>query len=111
MSIVKINALSVPDGMGAEIEQRFAANSGHVTSSPGFIRYQLLRPTAGEERYFVYTEWETEEAYAAWRDGRGGQAHAPKDGEGQPRRPVATGASLLEFEVALEVVADEDGDN
>ena len=106
MSIVKINAIELPEGMGEELERRFLANAGSVQDSPGFIRFQLLRPTAGENRYFVYTEWETEEAYAAWRDGRAGQAHG-RGGDGEkPRKPVATGASLLEFDVALDVIAE-----
>ncbi|WP_018023370.1 antibiotic biosynthesis monooxygenase family protein [Corynebacterium ulceribovis] len=106
MSIVKINAIEIPEGHGEELERRFVANSGSVQDFPGFIRFQLLRPTAGEKRYFVYTEWETEEAYVAWRESRGGQAHGRGEEGGKPRKPVATGASLLEFDVALDVVAE-----
>jgi heme oxygenase (mycobilin-producing) len=102
MSVVKINAISVPDGAGAQLEARFAARAGAVESSPGFLGFQLLRPTAGESRYFVVTHWESEEAFAAWRDGDARAAHATPEGEA-PRRPVASGADLLEFEVVLDV--------
>jgi len=95
VSVVKINALKVPDGAGAELEKRFAARKHAVDSAPGFEGFQLLRPTAGEDRYFVVTTWASEEDFAAWRDGRANtEAHA-----GQNRSPVATGAELLEFEV------------
>lgn len=94
MSVVKINAIEVPEGAGPVLEARFAARAHTVDGSPGFEGFQLLRPTAGEERYFVVTTWATEEDFAAWRDGRAGAAHAPT-GE----KPVATGANLLEFEV------------
>lgn len=57
MSVVKINAISVPEGAGPELEKRFAARAGAVEGSPGFLGVQLLRPTAGEERYFVVTHW------------------------------------------------------
>ena len=57
MSIVKINAITVPEGAGEELERRFSANSSKMTDVPGFIGFQLLRPTAGESRYFVFTEW------------------------------------------------------
>ncbi len=97
VAIVKINAIEVPDGAGAELEARFAARMGAVEGTPGFLGFELLRPVAGEDRYFVYTRWETEEAFAAWSDGGARQAH----GGGQ--RPVATGASLLEFEVVTQV--------
>lgn len=101
MSIVKINAISIPEGAGEELERRFSANAGRMKDVPGFLGFQLLRPTAGEERYFVYTEWESEEAYAGWRDGSGRAAHA-----GENRKPVATGANLLEFDVVLDVAAE-----
>ncbi|GGA61433.1 monooxygenase [Pseudoclavibacter endophyticus] len=94
MSVVKINAISVPEGAGPELEKRFAARKHAVDSAPGFEGFQLLRPTAGETRYFVVTTWASEEDFAAWRDGAAKAAHAGSD-----RKPVASGAELLEFEV------------
>jgi heme-degrading monooxygenase HmoA len=94
MAVVKINAIEVPDGSGPELERRFAARLGAVEGSPGFLGFELLRPVAGESRYFVYTRWESEEAFRAWMDGSGRQAHA-----GERAQPVGTGSSLLEFEV------------
>lgn len=102
MSVVKINAISVPPQAGEELERRFAARAGAVEKSPGFLGFQLLRPTAGESRYFVVTHWADEESFAAWRDGSARAAHATPEGEA-PRPPVATGADLLEFEVVLDV--------
>lgn len=102
MSVVKINALSVPAGAGEELEKRFASRAGTVESSPGFLGFQLLRPAAEGGRYFVVTHWEDEESFQAWREGRADQAHAPEPG-GEPRPPVSSGAELLEFEVVLDV--------
>ncbi|MET8320413.1 antibiotic biosynthesis monooxygenase [Micromonospora sp. NPDC005189] len=102
MAVVKINAIDVSAGSGAELEKRFAARAGTVENSPGFLGFELLRPVAGETRYFVYTRWETEEAYQAWAAGPSRAAHAGGEG-GEQRRPVASGATLLEFEVALHV--------
>ncbi|WP_405111234.1 antibiotic biosynthesis monooxygenase [Micromonospora sp. NBC_01405] len=99
MAVVKINAIDVPEGAGEELERRFAARAGAVENSPGFLGFELLRPVAGEKRYFVYTRWETEEAYQAWAAGPSRAAHA----DGEQRRPVASGASLLEFEVVQQV--------
>ena len=97
--IVKINAIRVPEGMGEVIEQRFAARGDAMNEVDGFVSFELLRPTAGEDRYFVYTRWESEEAFQAWRDSeRFGESHA-----GEAKQPVAHGADLLEFEVALAV--------
>lgn len=105
MSVVKINAISVPPGKGAELEARFAARAGSVDQQPGFEEFMLLRPVAGDDRYFVVTRWESEEAFQAWRSGEAFR-HQHRDthedggsGPAKPQHPVASGASLLEFEV------------
>ena len=93
-SYIAINAISVPEGKGPELEARFAARKHAVDSEPGFESFQLLRPIAGEERYFVVTTWASREAFETWRDNRSAVAHGGGD-----TKPVATGASLFEFEV------------
>ena len=109
MAVVKINAIEVPEGAGPELERRFAARHGAVEGAPGFLGFELLRPTAGEDRYFVYTRWESEEAFQAWRESqRFAESHAgatgpAPEGHGGGGGPVAAGADLLEFEVALAV--------
>src|ERR1700754_1796400 len=94
MAVVKINAIEVPPGAGEELERRFAARKGAVDKQPGFLGFELLRPVGGETRYFVYTKWESEEAYQAWAAGPAMEAHS-----GERAKPVASGSSLLEFEV------------
>jgi heme-degrading monooxygenase HmoA len=111
MSVVKINAIEIPDGAGPELEGRFAARAGAVDQQPGFEEFMLLRPVSGENRYFVVTRWESEEAFQNWKNGQafgaahgqpaGGPpagAHGAPGGEA-PKPPVGMGASLLEFEV------------
>lgn len=109
MSIVKINAISVPEGKGEELEKRFAARKNAVDSAPGFEGFELLRPVAGDSRYFVVTRWADEASYEAWRDSdphtRKPDQEKPQHGDnghGGDKKPVATGADLLEFEVVLE---------
>ncbi len=103
MSIVKINAISVPAGAGPELESRFAARAGAVENQPGFEGFQLLRPVSGGDRYFVMTWWESEEAFAAWmssQDFAKGHAHAGGQGGSAP---VASGSEVLGFEVVERV--------
>ncbi|WP_019147117.1 antibiotic biosynthesis monooxygenase family protein [Timonella senegalensis] len=95
MSVVVINAISVPEGAGPELEKRFAARKHSVDQEPGFEGFQLLRPTAGENRYFVMTQWASRADFEAWRDGKAAQAHARPEGT----KPVGTGADLMEFDV------------
>ena len=98
MSIVVINALSVPEGQGEELEARFAARKHAVDQAPGFEGFNLLRPTGENTQYFVYTQWASQEDYENWRDSRENTAaHASEDGK--PRKPVAFGSELLEFEI------------
>jgi heme-degrading monooxygenase HmoA len=92
MSIIVINALKVPVEAGSELEARFAARKHSVDGSPGFEGFQLLRPVAGEERYFVYTQWATRADFENWRAQRAGHDHAAQ-------APVASGMDLLEFDV------------
>ena len=92
--MVKINAIEVPEGAGPELERRFANRLHAVDGQPGFISFQLLRPVAGENRYFVVTHWEDDESFQAWLNGPAKEAHS-----GERARPVGTGSSLLEFEV------------
>lgn len=122
MPVVKINAIEVPEGAGPELERRFAARAGAVEHQPGFQGFQLLRPVEGETRYFVMTWWESEDAFQAWltsQDFAAGHANAggaaaaggagghpgghPGGGHPGGSGPVATGSSVLSFEVVERV--------
>lgn len=98
MAVVKINAISIPEGAGPELEKRFANRAHTVDGSPGFLGFQLLRPVSGEDRYFVYTQWASEEDYQNWANGDARAAHAGERKE----KPVASGANLFEFEVVID---------
>ena len=97
MAVVKINAITVPEGAGPELEKRFANRAHSVDGSKGILGFQLLRPVKGDDRYFVVTQWESEEDFQAWASGPAREAHA-----GERAKPVASGADLLEFEVVLD---------
>lgn len=97
MAVVKINAIEVPEGAGEELEKRFAARLGAIDNQPGFLGFELLRPVTGENRYFVYTKWASQEDFDAWANGPAKAAHAQEN-----KQPVSSGASLLEFEVVQE---------
>lgn len=123
MSVVRINALEVPEGQGDELERRFSQRAGEVDKTPGFEAFELLRPTDGSNRYFVYTRWASAEAFEAWttsarfqrghaqaggEPGSGGDAagHGGHGGTGGGG-PVATGSELMSFDVVLRSVAED----
>ena len=104
MSVVKINAIEIPEGAGPELEARFAARAGAVENSPGFEGFQLLRPVEGETRYFVMTWWESEDAFQGWMNSQDfSKGHAHGGGGDPAKAPVASGSSILSFEVVERV--------
>ena len=101
MSYVAINVLSVPEGAGATLEERFAARQGSVDSAPGFEHFELLRPLEGTDDYLVYTRWRSEADFTAWRESQSfAQGHAGASGRPADAKPAATGSTIWAFEVA-----------
>ena len=96
MSVVKINAITPAEGAEAELEARFNRRVRQVEGMEGFEGFQLLRPVSGENRYFVYTQWRSEEDFERWvNSDEFKRGHAQSDGD----FPVATHSKLLSFEV------------
>lgn len=116
MSVVKINVLTVPAERRDVLEERFASRAGEVEQTPGFESFQLLRPTDDSDRYFVVTQWASEEAFEDWMQSRafqqgharagGGDADGAGQSSGAASGPAASGAELLSFEVIQDARAD-----
>jgi heme oxygenase (mycobilin-producing) len=85
MSVVRINAITVPADSGDELARRFAARAGAVDNQDGFEGFELLKPTDGRNTWLVVTRWRDEAAFQAWTNspafahghrGAGGHPHA-----------------------------------
>ncbi|MDX1511190.1 MAG: antibiotic biosynthesis monooxygenase [Nitriliruptorales bacterium] len=98
MSVVRINVLDIPEGMGEMLESRFASRAGEVDQMPGFEEFALLRPTDGSNRYYVYTRWATAEDFDNWVNSSAFQHGHAKSSE----QPVGTGSEILAFDVVVE---------
>jgi heme-degrading monooxygenase HmoA len=86
MSIVKINAITVPAERADVMAQRFAARAGEVGKSEGFEEFQLLRPTDDRTTWLVYTRWRDEQAFEAWRASQAfGPGQTPQGGGKAPQ--------------------------
>ncbi|MGZ4241582.1 MAG: antibiotic biosynthesis monooxygenase family protein [Actinomycetota bacterium] len=95
MSIVVINAVTVPSERAEEFEKRFAARAGQVSQADGFEAFELLRPAEGG-RYLVYTRWRAQEDFDAWmRSTYFSEGHRQHSQEG----PVSTESEVWSFEV------------
>ena len=55
MSIVRINAITVPEGAGDELLSRFENRVGEVENMEGFESFELLRPNSASNTWYVYT--------------------------------------------------------
>lgn len=66
MSIVIINAITVPSDSGDELAKRFAARAGAVDGQDGFEGFELLQPTDGRSQWLVVTRWRDQESFEGW---------------------------------------------
>src|SRR5260370_33120004 len=66
MTVIKINAITVPADSGDELARRFAARAGAVDNHDGFEGFELLKPTDERTTWLVVTPWRDEEAFAPW---------------------------------------------
>src|SRR5277367_6455989 len=66
MTVVRINAITVPADSGDELARRFAARAGAVDNQDGFEGFELLRPTDDRTTWLVVTRWRDEAAFQAW---------------------------------------------
>lgn len=110
MAFVAINVLTVPADRRETLEQRFAGRAGEIDQMEGFQHFELLRPAPtdlgppgsepqDEDRYLVYTRWDSEAHFRAWLESQQFQhGHAQSSSDG----PAATASTLWTFEVAEE---------
>ncbi len=112
MTVIKINALTVPTEMGDEVASRFAARAGAVDGAEGFEGFELLKPEDDRTTWLVVTRWRDDASFQAWRDGDGaqaahagpppGQAHGGSDDTGEaPKRPMGLQAELWSYSVQV----------
>jgi heme-degrading monooxygenase HmoA len=103
MTVVRINAITVPADGGDELARRFAARAGAVDKQDGFEGFELLKPTDGRNTWLVVTRWRDEAAFQTWMHspafGHGHRSAAERAG-GEASPPVGTGSELWSYEVA-----------
>ncbi|HET9658313.1 MAG TPA: antibiotic biosynthesis monooxygenase [Kineosporiaceae bacterium] len=102
MSVIKINAITVPADSGDELARRFAARAGSVDAQDGFEGFELLQPDDGRTTWLVITRWRDEAAYQAWTTSPAfGHGHRGTAGaDGRPQAPVGMSSELWSFTVA-----------
>lgn len=102
VTVIKINAITVPAESGDELARRFAARAGAVDGQEGFEGFELLKPTDDRTTWLVITRWRDEDSFQAWVSGPAfGRGHqGPPSGEGgEAPRPVAMSSELWSYEI------------
>jgi len=96
MSVVRINAITVPAERADDLIARFAARAGEVAKMEGFEAFELLKPTDGRDVFLVYTRWTTQADFDAWVNSQAFQhGHKAHNADG----PVSSNAELWSFDV------------
>ncbi|WP_150460343.1 antibiotic biosynthesis monooxygenase family protein [Nesterenkonia ebinurensis] len=99
-SVIKINAITVPQDSDDELGRRFAARHGSMDGTPGFQGYELLQPTDERNVWLVITRWDSEEDFENWRNSQH-FAKSHGEGEGAPKKkPVGMSSELWSYTVS-----------
>ncbi len=103
MSVIKINAITVPAGSGDELAHRFAARAGAVDGADGFEGFELLKPTDDRDQWLVLTRWRDQGAFDAWVGSQSfadGHRSAVERSGGEAPQPVSTHSEVWSYETA-----------
>lgn len=96
MSVVKINAITVPRDRFEAFAERFANRAGRVEQAEGFEAFELLRPNDDRDVCLVITRWRSEQDFQAWVESPDFRAgHAQHRGQG----PIGTDSEVWSFDV------------
>ena len=99
-TVIKINAITVPEDSGEELGRRFAARQGSMEGTPGFQGFELLQPADDRNVWLVVTRWDSEEDFENWGTSQHfAESHA--EGDAAPKRkPVGISSELWSYTVA-----------
>jgi heme-degrading monooxygenase HmoA len=103
MTVIKINAITVPADSGDELAHRFAARAGAVDDQPGFQGFELLQPTDERTTWLVVTRWADEESFQAWLTSPSfahGHRRASEVGGTPPAGHVGTNSEVWSYTIA-----------
>ena len=103
MTVIKINAITVPADSGDELARRFAARAGAVDDQDGFEGFELLKPTDDRTTWLVLTRCRDEGAFESWVSSpafaHGHRSASERAGE-RPAAPVGVHSELWSYEIA-----------
>jgi heme-degrading monooxygenase HmoA len=103
MTVVKINAITVPADSGDELAKRFGSRAGAVDGADGFEGFELLKPADDRTTWLVVTRWRDDDAFQAWVKSpafaHGHRSAAERSG-GEAPPPVGVSSEVWSYEIA-----------
>ncbi|TKV60366.1 antibiotic biosynthesis monooxygenase [Nakamurella flava] len=103
MTIIKINAITVPADSGDELAKRFAARAGSVDNQDGFEGFELLQPADERNTWLVITRWRDEDSFQAWMASPAfahGHRSAQERSGGPAPHPVGVSSEVWSYRIA-----------
>lgn len=103
MTVIKVNAITVPADSGDELARRFAARAGAVDDQDGFEGFELLKPTDDRTTWLVVTRWRDEESFQGWLSSPSfahGHRSSQERAGGPAQAPVGVHSEVWSFEIA-----------
>lgn len=100
MTVIKINAITVPQELGEEVAKRFAAKVASVDDAEGFEGFELLKPEDGRKQWLVVTRWADDASFEKWRES-GQAAHAHRPAAGESEKPLGLSAELWHYSIPV----------
>ena len=110
MSVIKINAITVPKDLGDEVARRFAERIKAVDGREGFQGFELMRPPDELETWLVVTRGDSEDVFIAWvqsPDFAEGHRSAMEAANEHPE-PLPLTAELWSYTVELQADGSND---
>src|SRR5271155_1002798 len=103
MTVIKINAITVPADSGDELAQRFAARAGAVDDQDGFEGFELFKPVDDRTTWLGGARGRDEESFQAWLSSPSfahGHRSASERAGGDAPKPVGVHSELWSYEIA-----------
>ncbi len=92
---VVMNVLNVPEEAKTHMAQMFAGSRESMQGIPGCLEFQFL-DAVGENKQIVYTKWESEADFEAWRTS---DAFARAHAHDRTSRSPAAGSKIEQYRV------------
>lgn len=66
MAFVAINYITCSDEYRARFEELFSTRARAIDRMPGFLSFELLKPSEDDDTYLIVSHWEKQQDFENW---------------------------------------------